>query len=137
MAIKINQQKCDGCAVCMDACEIGAIYLVDKKAYVDQESCTACEACIEICPVQAIQSVESVVVQQTQTAEIQPERTSVLPTIKAAIVTVGSSLLPVLISKIGDILTAKLEGKPDRSTLPKRKTPASGKQYRRRFRGGK
>jgi len=136
MAIKINQQKCDGCAVCMDACEVGAIYLVDKKAYVDQESCTACEACIEICPVQAIQSVESVVVQQTQPAEIRPAKTSVLPTIKAAIVTLGSTLLPVLISKIGDAIISALESKPDRSALPKRKTPASSRQYRRRYRGG-
>jgi MinD superfamily P-loop ATPase len=137
MAIIINKKECNGCSECLDTCNVGAIYLVDKKAYIDESLCTLCGKCIEVCPVQAIQSVESVVVQQTQTAEIQPERTSVLPTIKAAIVTVGSSLLPVLISKIGDILTAKLEGKPDRSTLPKRKTPASGKQYRRRFRGGK
>lgn len=135
--ITINQQKCDGCGACMDVCDVGAIYLVDKKAYVDQSHCTSCGNCIEICPVQAIQLVESVVVQQTQPAEIQPAKTSVLPTIKAAIVTLGSTLLPVLISKIGNVITSALESKPDRSALLKRKTPASGRQNRRRFRGGK
>jgi NAD-dependent dihydropyrimidine dehydrogenase PreA subunit len=136
MAITIDQKKCDGCAACMDACNVGAIYLVDNKAYIDQSHCTSCGECIEVCPVQAIQSVESVVVQHTQPAEIQPAKTSLLPTLKAAIVTLGSSLLPVLISKIGDAITSALENKPDQSALPKRKTPASGRQSRKRHRGG-
>ena len=136
MAIIINKEECNGCGTCMDACNVGAIYLVDKKAYVDQTLCTLCGSCIEVCPVQAIQSVESVVVQQTQAAEIQPAKTSVLPTIKAALVTLGSSLLPVLISKVGEVLTAKLESKPDQSALSKRKTQAAVRQRRRRFRGG-
>jgi NAD-dependent dihydropyrimidine dehydrogenase PreA subunit len=136
MAIKIDQQRCDGCAACMDACNVGAIYLVDKKAYIDQSLCTLCGICIEVCPVQAIQSVESVVVQQKQLAEIQPAKPSVLPTIKAALVTLGSSLLPVLISKIGDAIISTLESKPDQSALPKRKAPASGRQSRKRHRGG-
>jgi NAD-dependent dihydropyrimidine dehydrogenase PreA subunit len=134
--ITIDRQKCNGCSECLDACYVGAIYLVDNKAYIEQSHCTACESCIEICPAQAIQSVASIVAQKKQTVEVQPGRTSVLPTIKAAIVTLGSSLLPVLISKIGEVLTAKLENKPDRSALTKRKLPASGRQYRRRFRGG-
>ena len=135
--ITIDRQKCNGCSECLDTCNVGAIYLVDKKAYVDHSLCTVCGSCIEVCPVQAIQLVEERVLQKPPTAEIQPAKTSVLPTIKAAVVTLGSSLLPVLISKIGDILTAKLEGKPDRTSLTRRKTQASGRQNRRRFRGGK
>ena len=135
--ITIDRQKCNGCAECMDACNIGAIYLVDKKAYIDESRCTSCGNCIEICPVQAIQSVESVVVQQTQPADIQSTRTSLWPTLKTAVVTLGSTLLPVLISKIGDAIISTLESKPGQSTLTKRKTPASGRQNRRRFRGGK
>ena len=137
MAIIINKEECSGCGVCMDACSVGAIYLVDKKAHVDQALCTLCGNCIENCPMQAIQSVASAVAPKQQTAEIQPGRTSVLPTIKAAIVTLGSTLLPVLISKIGGAIISTLESKPGQSSLAKRKTPASGRQYRRRFRGGK
>ncbi len=136
MEIIIDQQKCDGCAACMDACEVGTIYLVDKKAYINQSHCTLCGKCIEVCPVQAIQSVASVVVQQTQPIEVQSAKTSLLPTIKAAIVTLGSTLLPIIISKIGEGITSALESKPDQSALPKRKTQASGKPFRWRFRGG-
>jgi len=134
--ITIDRQKCDGCAACMEACEVGAIYLVDKKAHIDQSHCTACGSCVEVCPVQAIKLVEDGTLEKSPMAEIQFSRASVLATIKAAIVTAGSTLLPVLISKIGDVITSALESKPDRSALPKRKPPASGRQYRRRFRGG-
>ena len=136
MAIIIDKEECNGCSTCLDACEVGAIYLVDEKAHIDESLCTLCGKCIEVCPTQAIQAVENSAVQKSSTTEIKPAKTSVLPTIKAAIVTVGSSLLPVLISKIGDILTAKLENKPDRSTLPRRNPQVSGRQNRRRFRGG-
>ncbi len=134
--IMINQEKCDGCAVCMDACDVGAIYIVDKKAYIDQSLCTSCGKCIEVCLVQAIQLVEDVVVPQAQPGEIQPEKTSLLTTVKTAVVTLGSALLPVLISKIGDVITAALASKPESSALSNRKTPAPGRQNRRRYRGG-
>jgi len=110
--------------------------LVDKKADVDQSLCTLCGNCIEVCPVQAIQLVADVVVPPTPKAEVQSTRTSLLPTIKAAIVTLGSTLLPVIVSKIGDVITAALESKPDQSVLSKRQTPASGRQSRKRYRGG-
>jgi Fe-S-cluster-containing hydrogenase component 2 len=134
--ITIDRQKCNGCSECLDTCNVGAIYLVDKKAYVDQSLCTSCVSCIEVCPVQAIQLVEKRSLQKPPTAEIQPAKKTVLPTVKAALVTLGSSLLPVLISKIGDVVISTLESKPDQSALPKRKTPASGRQSRRRYRGG-
>jgi MinD superfamily P-loop ATPase len=137
MAIKIDQQKCDGCAACMDACNVGAIYLVDKKAYVDESLCTLCEKCIEVCPVQAIQFVTDVVVPQTPTAEVQSNRTSLWPTLKTAVVTLGGTLVPVLVSKIGDIIISALESKPDRSPLSNKKAQGSDSQNRRRFRGGK
>ena len=134
--ITIDSHKCNGCAACMGACNAGAIYLVDNKAYIDQSHCTSCGSCIEVCPVQAIQLVADVVVPQMQAAEIQSTRSSLLPTIKAAIVTLGSALLPVIVSKIGDVITAALESKPDQSVLSKRQTPASGRQSRKRYRGG-
>ena len=137
MAIIINNKECNGCGACMDACSVGAIYLVDKKAYVDKALCTSCGNCIEDCPAQAIQLVADVVVPQTPTTEVSSTRTSLWPTLKTAVVTLGSTLLPVLISKIGDAIISTLESKPGQSSLAKRKTLSSGRQYRRRFRGGK
>ena len=135
--IKIDQQKCNGCSACMDACAVGAIYLVDNKANIDESLCTSCGKCIEVCPVQAIQLVADVIVPQTVTAEVQSTRTSLWPTFKAAVVTLGGTLLPVLVSKIGDVIISALETKPDRSVFLNKKQPASGRQTRRRYRGGK
>ncbi len=136
MAIKIDQQKCNGCSVCLDACTVGAIYMVDNKAYVDESLCTSCWNCMEVCPVQAIQLVANVVVTPQPAAEVQSSRTSFWPTLKAAVVTLGSTVAPIVISKIGDFLVSALESKADRSILSNKRTPASGRQQRRRYRGG-
>ena len=137
MAIIINKNECNGCGACMNACDVGAIYLVDEKANIDESLCTSCGNCIEVCPVQAIQFITDMVVAQTPTAEVQSTRTSLWPTLKTAVATLGSTLVPVLVSKIGDVIISALENKPDRSALSNKKTQASGRQNRRRFRGGK
>jgi NAD-dependent dihydropyrimidine dehydrogenase PreA subunit len=54
MVIQVNQELCTGCGVCVDACSVGAIQLVDQRAVFDDALCTACEACIEVCPNEAI-----------------------------------------------------------------------------------
>lgn len=137
MAITINQQNCNGCGICMDACAAGAIYLVDKKAAIDESRCMSCGKCIEVCPAQAIRLVENVIVPQRPTAEVPSPRTPLWPTIKSAVVTLGSTLAPIVVSKIGDFLVSAMESKPDRSTPLSRKPPASGRQTRRRYRGGR
>lgn len=51
----IGSQKFNGCTDCMDACDFGAIYLLDNKAQIDQSQCTACGACVKVYPTHAIQ----------------------------------------------------------------------------------
>lgn len=53
MLIKINIEKCTGCATCVNACPFGAIIIKDEKAFIT-ESCTLCGACVESCPESAI-----------------------------------------------------------------------------------
>jgi len=59
MAVKILEDKCIGCQLCVDACPYGAINMVDGKARLN-EKCIGCGACIEACKVGAIVGEEGV-----------------------------------------------------------------------------
>ena len=57
--IRIDEEKCDGCGQCVDACAEGAIALVDGKARLVSETyCDGLGACLGECPRGAIQIEE-------------------------------------------------------------------------------
>ncbi len=41
---------CLGCGSCANACQFGAINMIDGIAKVDKEACTACKMCVSSCP---------------------------------------------------------------------------------------
>ena len=54
MAYKIDEEKCVGCAACVDACPTAAISIGDDgKAKIDAEKCISCGTCAAVCPVGA------------------------------------------------------------------------------------
>ncbi|MEM4297656.1 MAG: 4Fe-4S binding protein, partial [Nitrososphaerota archaeon] len=53
--IKIDEEKCDGCGLCIPACAEGAIQIIEGKArLIDERYCDGMGACIKECPKGAI-----------------------------------------------------------------------------------
>jgi len=57
--IEINEEKCNGCGICVTACNEGAIQIIDGKArLINEIFCDGLGACIGECPEGAITVVE-------------------------------------------------------------------------------
>ncbi|MFA6282130.1 MAG: electron transfer flavoprotein subunit alpha [Candidatus Omnitrophota bacterium] len=53
-SIKVINEKCVGCTLCVKVCPFGAIAIVDKKAVIDLAKCNLCGACKDACKFSAI-----------------------------------------------------------------------------------
>ena len=54
MSIRVINEKCVGCKLCIKTCPFAAIEVVNKKAVINLDKCTLCGACIESCKFDAI-----------------------------------------------------------------------------------
>ena len=55
----IDEQRCIGCTLCIQACPVDAILGAAKHMHtVIADECTGCELCVEPCPVDCIDMVE-------------------------------------------------------------------------------
>jgi MinD superfamily P-loop ATPase len=131
---EIDQNKCSACSCCMDICEVGAIYLLDNKAQIEKNVCSECGACVYVCPNDAI-SVKHIRERQYPIVADSSPRQSIITALKSGIVAVGSSLLPLMITKVGDLLSAKLENVNRPASQPKQNIINSGRKGGRRSRG--
>ncbi len=53
--VKINEEKCDGCGVCVPSCHEGALQIIDGKArLISDLMCDGLGACLNDCPKNAI-----------------------------------------------------------------------------------
>jgi electron transport complex protein RnfB len=51
----IDEQRCIGCTLCIQACPVDAILGAAKQMHtVIEEECTGCELCVPVCPVDCI-----------------------------------------------------------------------------------
>jgi electron transport complex protein RnfB len=60
MVAVIDEQRCIGCTLCIQACPVDAILGAAKHMHtVIEAECTGCELCVEPCPVDCIDMVET------------------------------------------------------------------------------
>jgi len=53
--IKIDEEKCDGCGICVDACSEGALAMIEGKAkLIRDDHCDGLGNCLPVCPRGAI-----------------------------------------------------------------------------------
>jgi Fe-S-cluster-containing hydrogenase component 2 len=78
--IRIDDELCIGCGVCMDECSAGAIQLVEQQAVIDESRCTQCGECAKACPNGAIIiTMKSVEVEPSKVLVINPTQNSPTP----------------------------------------------------------
>src|SRR5512136_1670279 len=53
MATIVDNERCTGCAVCVEYCSLGLISIVDGKAVI-ADGCCNCKACIGACALKAL-----------------------------------------------------------------------------------
>lgn len=57
--VAINEEKCNGCGLCIDACHEGALQMINGKArLVSDAYCDGLGACLPECPADAISIIE-------------------------------------------------------------------------------
>jgi len=57
--VQIDEEKCDGCGLCVPSCAEGAIQIIDGKArLVDDKFCDGLGACLGECPLDAIKIID-------------------------------------------------------------------------------
>lgn len=102
--IKIDEERCNGCGLCVDACHEGAIGLIDGKAKLLRDDyCDGLGDCLPTCPMNAIsfEEREAAAYDEAAVLAAKKKKEEVLPC--GCPGTVCQSISPVLTKKSEEI----------------------------------
>ncbi|MDY3303755.1 MAG: 4Fe-4S binding protein [Clostridia bacterium] len=73
--IEIDQEKCNGCGACANACHEGAIQMVNGKAHLMRDDyCDGFGDCLPVCPTNAISFTEREAAEYNEAAVLENKR---------------------------------------------------------------
>ena len=73
--IQIDEEKCNGCGICAEACHEGAIAIIDGKARLTRDDyCDGFGDCLPGCPMQAISFIEKDTLAYDEKAVLENKR---------------------------------------------------------------
>ncbi|RMH74224.1 MAG: 4Fe-4S dicluster domain-containing protein [Gemmatimonadetes bacterium] len=58
--IKVDENLCDICGVCVSVCPVDCIDMPERALIVHNDTCIQCNKCIDICPVRALRYDEKI-----------------------------------------------------------------------------
>ena len=63
----IDEEKCQGCGLCVSVCSCGALILIDNKVtIIEVKECDWCTLCEAVCPNEAIRCPFEIVIEEHQ-----------------------------------------------------------------------
>jgi NAD-dependent dihydropyrimidine dehydrogenase PreA subunit len=78
--IEIDEEKCNGCGLCVDACHEGAIGMVDGKAKLLRDDyCDGLGACLPSCPTGALSFIEREAAAFDEAAVLKNQQQKAMP----------------------------------------------------------
>jgi MinD superfamily P-loop ATPase len=141
--IFIDEERCTGCGLCLDACVQGAIALGEGGATIDQSLCSGCAACVAACPQAAIYEVEPAPVAMVAVStEAQPTQGALArwqPTLIRARPAIASTLAaaaPLAVDVLAGLARRWLDERSMARSAGGWSAPGGGR-CRRRRRGGR
>lgn len=146
--VYVDEERCTGCAACVEVCPTGAIAMVNKVAAINQERCDGCEACVDLCPNGAILVVTEAVEEKAVLPRVQPKSRvasrrpasltvplgrQLMPLVGSALLFFGREVVPQLIPRLVNALD-RSTGKPSITASQHKRASSVATHGRHRFR---